>query len=235
MPDIIPEYMGYDRTIAVFSPDGRLFQVEYAKETVKRGATALGITFKDGVVLATVKTVSKLMVSENFEKLFQIDDHIGAVAAGFLSDARVLVDMARIRAQIHRITFEEPIDVWDIGKVFGDRMQYSTLIAGLRPFGVSLLVGGVDKSGIHLIEADPSGMLFEWKAYSIGRGAVIVNKIFEQKWNENLDLVDTVKLAYDVINKAEKEKKENIIDIAVIERGKRFRKLSEDEIKKILK
>jgi len=117
--------MGYDRTIAVFSPDGRLFQVEYAKEAVKRGATALGIVFKDGILLATVKPAAKLMVS--LEKIFQIDDHIGAVASGLLADARILINQARIRAQVHRITYEEPIDVWNLARVIGDRMQLSTL------------------------------------------------------------------------------------------------------------
>jgi proteasome alpha subunit len=175
-----PEYMGYDRTIAVFSPDGRLFQVEYAKETVKRGTTAVGITFKEGVILATVKPIEKLAVEDSIEKIFQVDDHIGAVAAGFLSDARILIEMARIRAQVHRITYEEPIDVWSLAKAIGDRMQYSTLIAGLRPFGISILIGGVDKSGVHLVETDPSGMIFGWHAHAIGRGATQAKKILEQ-------------------------------------------------------
>lgn len=235
IPDIMPEYMGYDRTIAVFSPDGRLFQVEYAKETVKRGATALGIVFKDGVLLATVRVVSKLMVSDSLEKLFQIDNHIGAVSAGFLSDARILVNQIRLRSQIHRITYEEPADVWNIARTLGDRMQYSTLIAGLRPFGVSLLLAGVDKSGAHLVESDPSGMLFGWNAYAIGRGAVLANKIFEQKWNLNLDEMDAIKLTQNIISKTEKDKKENVIDIAIINKGGKFRKLSEDEVKKIMK
>ena len=179
---VFPEYIGYDRTIAVFSPDGRLFQVEYAKEAVKKGITSLGITFKDGVILATVKQLSDLMVSTSMEKIFQIDDHIGAVAAGYLADARMLVNQARIKAQIHRITYEEPIDVWGIARAIGDRMQLSTLYAGLRPFGVSLLIGGVDLTGPHLIESDPSGMLFEWLAYSIGRSANLANKILKEKW-----------------------------------------------------
>ena len=227
--------MGYDRTIAVFSPDGRLFQVEYAKETVKRGATSIGIVFKDGVLLATVRTVSKLMVSDALEKLFQVDDHVGTVAAGFLSDARVLVNQARVRAQVHRITYDEPIDVWAIARTIGDRMQYSTLIAGLRPFGVSLLIAGVDKAGEHVIESDPSGMLFEWRAYAMGRGAVLANKILEQKWEEGMDEKEAVQLVYDIISKTEKEKKDNMIEIAVVKKGGRFKKLTDDEIKKLVK
>lgn len=234
MPELLPEYMGYDRTIAVFSPDGRLFQVEYAKEAVKRGATCLGIVFKDGVLLATVKPTTSLMVSDSLEKIFQIDDHSGAVAAGYLADARVLANLGRVRAQVHKITYEEAIDIWSLARVIGDRMQMSTLYAGLRPFGVTFLLGGVDKNGVHLIETDPSGMLYEWLSYAIGRGSVVANKILKQKWKANMNEKDAIDLAVDIISKTEKEKKESSIDLAIIKEGK-FRKLTEEEIKKALK
>lgn len=223
---MIQEYMGYDRTIAVFSPDGRLFQVEYAKETVKRGTTAVGITFKDGVILATVKTVEKLATEDSIEKIFQIDDHIGAVAAGFLSDARVLIEIARIRAQVHRITYEEPIDVWTLARVIGDRMQYSTLLAGLRPFGIGILIGGVDKGGIHLIETDPSGMLFGWYAQAIGRGTPQARKILQQKWKKDMDEKSALSLAKEILHKTEKEGK---IEVAIIKKGERFKIIKDIE------
>ncbi len=229
-----PEYMGYDRTIAVFSPDGRLFQVEYAKEAVKRGSTSLGIVFKDGVVFATVKMDGELMVPSSAEKIFEIDAHIGAVAAGLLADARVLVNQARVRAQVHKITYEEAIDTWSLARTIGDRMQISTLYAGLRPYGVSFLIGGFDKTGVHLIESDPSGMLYEWQAYALGRGSAVANKILKQKWKENMSEKDALDLAVDVINKSEKEKK-NVIDIAIIKKAEKFRRLSEEEIKKLSK
>jgi len=229
----MPEYMGYDRTIAVFSPDGRLFQVEYAKEAVKRGTTCLGIVFRDGVVLATLKPNSSLIVNTSMEKIFQVDEHIGAVAAGFLADARVLVNQSRVRAQVHKITYEEPADVWSIARVIADRMQVSTLYAGLRPFGVSFLIGGFDKSGPHVIEADPSGTLFEWQGYALGRGAVLANKILKQKWKANMSEKDAVGLAVDILNKTEKEKRETIIDIAIISSGQNFKKMSKDEINKL--
>jgi proteasome alpha subunit len=229
----MPEYMGYDRTIAVFSPDGRLFQVEYAKEAVKRGTTCLGISFKDGVVLATIKQNMSLMVSTSMEKIFQVDEHIGAVAAGFLADARVLVNQSRVRAQVHKITYEEPADVWTIARVIGDRMQVSTLYAGLRPFGVSFLVAGVDKMGSHVIEADPSGTLFEWQAYALGRGAIVANKILKQKWKPNMSEKDAIDLAADILSKTEKEKKEALIDIAIISSSQKFRKMSKEDINKL--
>jgi proteasome alpha subunit len=235
MVDIVPEYMGYDRTIAVFSPDGRLFQVEYAKEAVKRGTTSLGIAFKDGIVFGTIKPMGKLVVSESVEKIYQVDDHIAVVAAGLLADARSLVQMARIRAQTHKITYNEPIDVWNIGKTIANRMQIITQYGGLRPYGVSLILGGVDKTGAHIIESDPSGTLFEWKAFAIGRGGALANKILNQKWKENMSEKEAVALALDIIDKTEKEKKEGSPDLAIIKKGDKFRKLSEEQIKSILK
>lgn len=235
MPEMLPEYMGYDRTIAVFSPDGRLFQVEYAKEAVKRGVTSLGIIFKDGVVLATIKPVVSLMVATSAEKIFQVDDHLGAVASGLLADARVLVNAARVRAQIHKVTYDEPVDTWNIAHAVGDRMQISTLYAGLRPYGVSFLIGGFDKTGPHLIESDPSGMLYEWQAFAIGRGAAVANKMLSSKWRQNMTDKEALDLAMDVITKTEKERKESAIDLAIIQHGSKFRKLSEEELKKALK
>ena len=222
-PQMLPEYMGYDRTIAVFSPDGRLFQVEYAKEAVKRGTTCLGMVFKDGVLLATVKPTTSLIVPESVEKIFQIDDYIGSVAAGLLADARVLVNQSRVRAQVHKITYGEVVDTWTIGRVVGDRMQISTLYAGLRPFGVAILIGGSDKTGLHLIESDPSGMLYEWKAYAIGRGGVIANKILKQKWKKDMSEKDALRLVKEIIRKTEKEKKGNI-DIAIIKKDANSKK-----------
>jgi len=211
-----------------------MFQVEYAKEAVKRGTTCLGIVFKDGVLLATIRPTIKLMVTASLEKIFQIDDHLGAVASGLLADARVLASQARVKAQINKITYGEPIDVWGLARVIGDRMQLSTLYAGLRPFGASFLVGGVDKNGMHLIETDPSGTLYEWQAYAIGRGGSIANKIFSQKWRKDLSENDAVKLAYEIITKTEKERKESALDIAIIRKDK-FKKLTEEEIKRALK
>jgi len=202
---------------------------------VKRGATTLGIVFKDGILLATVKPTTALIVNSALEKIFQIDDHVGAVAAGLLADARVLINQARVRAQVHKITYEEPIDVWGLARMIGDRMQYSTLIAGLRPFGVSFIIGGVDKTGSHLIESDPSGMLFEWHAYALGRGALVANKIFKQKWKEGMSDKEAVKLAMEIIAKTEKEKKEDAVDMAIIGKDGKFMKLSQEDIKKELK
>jgi len=233
MPQILPEYMGYDRTMSTFSPDGRLFQVEYAKEAVKKGTTSVGLAFKGGVILATIKQTIDLAVPDSLEKLFKIDDHVGVVSAGLLADARVLVTQLRKISQINMITYEEKIDVWALSKVLGDRMQFSTLYAGLRPFGVSFLIGGYDKSGLHLIQSDPSGMLYEWKAYAIGRGEALANKTLKQQWKENMDEKDAVKLAFEIMTKTEKDKR--TVDIVIIKKGEKFKRLDKEEIKRILK
>src|SRR3989344_4976485 len=140
--------MGYDRSITMFSPDGRLLQVEYAKKTVRQGSTALGIVCKEGVVLVADKRItSKMMVPEAIEKMFKIDDHIAATAAGIISDARVLVDRAQLRAQQHSVTYDSKIDILSVVKEICDLKQVCTQSAGLRPFGVSMLVGGVEEDG----------------------------------------------------------------------------------------
>jgi proteasome alpha subunit len=227
--------MGYDRAISVFSPDGRLFQVEYAKEAAKRGTTALAIIFKDGIIFATIKPTGKLIVSESSEKIYEIDDHVAVVASGLLADARTLVQQVRVKAQIHKITYEEPVDVWNLARVIGNRMQLLTQYGGLRPYGVSLILGGIDKIGAHLIESDPSGTLFEWKAYSIGRGAGLANKILLQKWKENMSEKEAVELALDIIDKTEKERKEGEPDLAIIRKGEKFKHLTNEETRSILK
>lgn len=227
--------MGYDRTMSTFSPDGRLFQVEYAKEAVKKGATSVGLTFNGGVILATVKQSMKLGVPETLEKLFKVDEHVGVVAAGLLADARVIVDQLRTKAQVNKITYEESMDVLALSKELGDRMQFSTLYAGLRPFGASFLLGGVDSTGPHLVEADPSGMLYEWKAYAVGRGADTVNKVFMSKYKDNMSEEKALKLVIEVMKKAEKVKDPSeVLEIAVIRKSdKKIELLSNGKIKEL--
>jgi len=187
------------------------------------------------VLLASVKPKGKLIVTESTEKIFQIDDSIAAVAAGLLADARVVINQARVRAQIHKVTYEESIDLWTIARTIGDRMQFSTLYAGLRPIGVSFLIAGADMNGVHLIESDPSGMLYEWKAYAIGAGAAVANKILEQKWKQNMSEAESVQLAVEILSKTEKEKKEGSLDMVAIRSDGKYKKLDEDELKKLQK
>ncbi len=182
----MPQKMGYDRSITMFSPDGRLLQVEYAKKTVRQGSTAIGIVCKDGVVLvADKRIVGKLVVAESVEKVFQIDDHIAATAAGIISDARVLVERAQLKAQQHHVTFDSGIDVLSVVKEMSDLCQFTTQSAGLRPFGVSLLVAGVDDEPT-LFMTDPTGIFFRYRAAVIGEGEVEIEKVLQKKYRTSL-------------------------------------------------
>lgn len=188
------QLMGYDRAITMFSPDGRLLQVEYAKKTVKQGSTSIGIRCKDGVLLvADKRVVDSLIVAETIEKTFQIDDHIAAAAAGILSDARVLVERAQLTAQQHKVTYDHPIDVLTVVKDVSDLKQITTQSGGYRPFGVSLLIGGVDDTGPRLFETDPTGIFFEYKATVIGEGETIVDDILHKEYKESITVKEALK------------------------------------------
>jgi proteasome alpha subunit len=226
--DMIPEQMGYDRAIVVFSPDGRLFQVEYAREAVKRGATAAGVLYNEGVVLAAKRKESTIV--KPGEKIFQLDDHIGTVTSGLVADARVLVDMARVKAQQNRLIYGESISVSSLSKFIADRKQLYTQHAGVRPFGVSLLIGGVNKEP-KLFETDPSGFLLDCKARALGKGADKINDFFGKHYKDNIDKKGALQLAVDGLKKEGKVGISNVI-VSVIEK-KKFAELNRDDLKKL--
>ncbi len=190
------QLMGYDRAITMFSPDGRLLQVEYAKKTVRQGSTAIGMVCKDGVLFVADKRImDKLIIPESVEKVFQIDDHMGATASGILSDARVLIERAQIRAQQHRVTYDAPIDVVSVVKEVCALKQLCTQSGGLRPFGVSLLIGGIDVDGPKLFETDPTGIFFQYKATAIGEGEPDIEAVLEKEYKDDMSMDDALKLA----------------------------------------
>lgn len=228
----------YDRAITVFSPDGRLFQVEYAKEAVKRGATAIGITAKDGVALVAFKSIhSKLVVPTSLKKIFQVDSHICVTASGLIADARRLVDGARVDAQRHRITYNEAPDIDLIARGVCDTMQVYTQYGGIRPFGVSLLIAGVDSTGPKLFEAEPSGAMTAYKADSIGAHKKEVDEALEKNFKETISVDDAIKIAMDAIKSTQEEKivPENIEISYVPTKTKKMVSLSDKEIAKYLK
>lgn len=226
--------MGYDRAITVFSPDGRLFQVEYAREAVKRGTTSVGVKCSDGVVLAVDKRVSsKLVEGDSIEKIYQIDEHIMAATCGLVADARVLVDRARVEAQMNKVTYNEPIDLKILVKKICDFKQLYTQHGGVRPFGVALLMAGITDIP-RLFETDPSGALIEYKATAIGAGRNVVMEIFEEKYKADIRINDGIELALEGLYKATEEKiSEETVEIAVIDsKTKTYRKLDSSEVKK---
>ena len=228
---------GYDRAITVFSPDGRLFQVEYAREAVKRGTTSIGVKCPDGIVLAVDKrTTSTLVESSSIEKLFKIDDHIGAATSGLVADARALVERARVEAQINKITYSEPIRVDSLAKKLCDMLQLYTQNGGVRPFGSALIIGGVYNGVCKLFETDPSGALIEYKATAIGSGRSAAMEIFEEKYEDNMSLDEAINLALTAIKDAtDHETTSNNVEIAVIKiDDEKYVKIPQDEVQKYL-
>lgn len=229
---------GYDRAITVFSPDGRLFQVEYASETVKRGATVLGIVCPEGAVLAAEERITSKLQDPDFGwKIFQVDEHIGAAVAGLSCDAHILVDQARIYAQSNRLLYDEPIDVETLTRRIGEIKQLYTQHAGVRPFGLSILFAGVDSKGSRLFWTDPSGAFLAYKAWAIGAGADAANEILEAEYRDDLTLEEAILLALKCMVKVvEGEPDGKKIKVAVIPaETKKFRKLSPEEVENYLK
>ena len=192
----------YDRAITVFSPDGRLFQVEYAMELVNRGATILAIQCSGGVVLGAEETIDPLEESEYSWKIFKIDDHVGAAIVGLSSDARILIDQARVHAQSNKLTYDEPIDTEVVTKRICDIKQLYTQHAGVRPFGVSMIFAGVDKTGSRVFGTHPSGTYRGYKARAEGAGRETVFNILKEEYKEEMGLKDATKLVVKCLVKA---------------------------------
>jgi len=228
----------YDRAITVFSPDGRLFQVEYALETVNRGATILGLVCHEGIVLgAEEKLESKLQDSDFTWKLFPVDSHIGAAVVGLGSDARILIDQARVYCQSNRLMYDEPIDVEILSKRIGDIKQLYTQHAGVRPFGVSIIFGGIDKTGNRLFSTDPSGTYRAYKAVTVGIGRETVEGILKAEYREDINLEEATNLAIKSLKKTLQAREEQIrVKISRIPTAtKTYYVMSDEEVEKRLK
>lgn len=226
----------YDRAITVFSPDGRLFQVEYAKEAVRRGATAMGVVCGDGVVLVAHKAItSNLLVPSYMRKVFMMDTHIAATGSGLVADARRLVDMARLEAQKHKMTFGEDAPVEVVARHISDVMQLYTQYGGIRPFGISLLLAGVDTEP-RLFEAEPSGALSGYKAAAVGAGKKEVEEFFEKEYKPGLTIDEGIALALRALRKTTEQKlKPENADIAYITtKERKFEMMKDNEVERYL-
>ena len=231
---MLPAAAGYDRAITVFSPDGRLYQVEYAIETVRRGTLAIGIKSKDGVVLAVEEKTRKLQINNVTQKIFQVDDHIGVAAAGYIPDARTQVDHARFFAQSNRLIYDEPVDVEGVAKNIADMAQQFTQYAGVRPFGVALLLAGVDKNGANLFLTDPSGTYIGYDAMAIGAGSDQVTDFLEKSYKQDISLEDSASLAVECIYLVSEDKSSTKhLKMAIIDTNtKTMRKVEDEELAK---
>ena len=230
------ESLGYDRAITIFAPDGRLYQVEYANEAVKRGTPAIGLKCKEGIVLAAYKRVSSKLEDPRFlHKLFKIDEHIGVAISGLHADGRRLVDYARVVAQWHKLTYDEPAPVKLVTKQIGDLEQYYTQHAFARPFGVALIIGGVDTKP-EIYSTGASGSFWGWKAIAIGAGSDVAQSFLEKNYKYDISLDEAIKLALSALQKAVRESMTSALtDVATISVSeKQYTELSKDKIKSFL-
>ena len=194
------QQQAYDRGMTIFSPDGRLYQVEYAREAVKRGTASIGVRTSDGVVLAVDKRIrSPLMERSSVEKIHTADDHIGIASAGHVADARQLIDFARRQAQVNQLRYGEPIGVETLTKAVTDHIQQYTQVGGARPFGVALIIGGIANGEPRLYETDPSGTPYEWKALAVGADRGDIREYLEENYTEEMDLDGGVALALEAL------------------------------------
>ena len=223
---------GYDMTPTMYSPDGRIYQVEYAIETVKRGTLAIGVRSKEGVIMAVEEKPRTLQTSNITQKIFQVDYHIGVAAAGYIPDARVQVDNARFFSQGNRMTYDESVEVATVAKHLADQAHQFTQYGGVRPNGVSMIIAGIDQKGESIYVTDPSGTYVQYAAVAIGAGSEDVNSFLEKHYNADMSLDDAAALAIAAINlKTEQKDGINHIKMAKItSESKTFEKVSESDL-----
>ncbi|PJC49866.1 MAG: proteasome subunit alpha [Nitrosopumilales archaeon CG_4_9_14_0_2_um_filter_34_16] len=223
---------GYDMTPTMYSPDGRIYQVEYAIETVKRGTLAIGVCSKEGIIIAVEEKPRTLQTTNVTQKIFQVDYHIGVAAAGYIPDARVQVDNARFFSQGNRMTYDESVEVATVAKHLADQAHQFTQYGGVRPNGVSMIIAGIDQKGESIYVTDPSGTYVQFAAVAIGAGSDEVNSFLEKHYKENMSLEDAASLAIAAINlKSDTKEGINHIKMAKITtESKTFEKVSESDL-----
>lgn len=201
-PTISHQMMGYDRSSTMFSPDGRLLQVEYARKAVRQGTISIGIVCKDGVVLlADKRIIEKLIIGDSIEKVYQVDDHIAASATGYLMDGRVLIERAQLIAQQYRVTYDNSMDLISLVKEIANMKQAFTQYGGARPFGVSILFGGVDDEGPQLYVTEVTGIYFRYKATAVGEAENQFKEILEKEYTEDITIEQAIKLGVNAMRK----------------------------------
>ena len=230
--------MGYDRAATMFSPDGHLLQVEYAEKTVRLGSASVGLACKDGVVIIADRRIrDKLIAPESANKIYEIDEHIVATAAGILADARILVDQAQVLAQQNRVTYGTPIDPLSIIRMIADRKQMFTQYGGARPFGVAFLVGGVNKGAAHLYTSDVTGNFNAFKANAIGENDEKIKEILRRDFKEEMSVDEGIKFVLKIFKDIlEKNFDINRFDVGYVKIGEeKLVRLHGDDLRKYVK
>jgi proteasome alpha subunit len=205
--DMQHQAMGYDRTATMFSPEGSLLQVEYAEKAVRRGSSSIGMVCSEGVfILADKKAEDKLVVRDSANKISEIDSHIIVSSAGILSDARILIERAQVLAQQHRVTYNSPIEPELVIKEIANMKQQFTQYGGARPFGVSMMVAGINGKKAELFVSDITGNYFSYYANVIGENDEKIRDELREKYKQNLTIKQGVKLALEIFEKIQGNK-----------------------------
>lgn len=227
----------YDRALTVFSPEGRLFQVEYALEAVRRGTLAIAVKSKEGVCLAAqIKVPSNLMDADSIDKLFQVDEHIGVAISGLHADSRMLINYARVQAQSFRLTYDEPVRLNMLVKTLADIKQQYTQFGGIRPFGCALFFIAIDAGGTQIYTTSPSGIYRSFRSYALGSGESTAREYLTQNYKEGLTFDEVVKLTLNALKESidEEATKENIRLAYIKSEDKAFHMCSKEEVEKFL-
>lgn len=223
-------------SLTTFSSQGKLHQIEYALVAVEKGDTSLGIKAKNGVVLATEKKLSSILVDESsVVKTGTISTHLGASYSGISADFRVLLQKARKSALEYFSLYHENIPSSIICQSLSSIVQEYTQSGGVRPFGISMLMAGYDYDGPHLYQIDPSGAFFSWKAAAIGKNMSNAKSFLEKRYNEDQELEDAIHTALLTLKEGfEGEMNEKNIEVAVVGSDGVFRVLSQNEVRDYL-
>ena len=234
--DLQNQAMGYDRTATMFSPEGHLLQVEYAEKTVRLGSSSVGMVCTDGVfIIADKRIEDKLIVKKSTNKIYEIDSHLIASVAGIIADARVLIEKAQVLSQQHRVTYDSPIEPELIIKDISNIKQQFTQYGGARPFGVSLMIAGLNGDKPELYTSDITGNYLSYNAHAIGENDDKIKDELREKYREGLSIKQGVKLVLEIFEKLQ-EKKFNIdkFELVYIPKDKgKLERLEGEHINKI--
>lgn len=232
----------YDRGVNTFSPEGRLFQVEYAIEAIKLGSTAIGIQTSEGVCLAVEKRItSPLMEPSSIEKIVEIDSHIGCAMSGLIADAKTLIDKARVETQNHWFTYNETMTVESVTQAVSNlALQFGEEDADpgamSRPFGVALLFGGVDEKGPQLFHMDPSGTFVQCDARAIGSASEGAQSSLQEVYHKSMTLKEAIKSSLVILKQVMEEKlNATNIELATVEPGMKFHMYTKEELEEVIK
>jgi len=205
--DMQHQTMGYDRTSTMFSPEGTIIQVEYAQKTARLGSSSIGMVCSDGVfILADKRIIDKLVVLKSANKINEIDSHIIVSAAGIVSDARVLIEKAQVLAQQHRITYDSPIEPELVIKDIANLKQQFSQYGGVRPFGVSLILAGINGKKSELYTSDVTGNYFSYHANAIGENDEKIKEKLREKYKQDLTIKKGIKVALNIFEEIQGKK-----------------------------